>query len=101
MQAKYNFHMFVHFCTPEEPAPLLDAKTKAVDEMMERIKKGIVLRPMKRIQVQEIQSLNSGFISKCFSCSILIVFDSSCRTMTTGWQVSLNFLTISFRKKNL
>ncbi|KAM8897905.1 shootin-1 isoform 1-T1 [Spinachia spinachia] len=27
--------------------PLLDMKTKAVDEMMERIKRGIVLRPMK------------------------------------------------------
>ncbi|XP_004570773.1 shootin-1 isoform X4 [Maylandia zebra] len=31
-------------------APLLDMKARAVDEMMERIKKGIVLRPMKRIQ---------------------------------------------------
>nr|XP_046236196.1 shootin-1 isoform X3 [Scatophagus argus] len=31
-------------------APFLDMKTKAVDEMMERIKKGIVLRPIKRIQ---------------------------------------------------
>ncbi|XP_039679173.1 shootin-1 isoform X2 [Perca fluviatilis] len=31
-------------------APSLDLKTKAVDEMMERIKRGIVLRPMKRIQ---------------------------------------------------
>ncbi|XP_035850075.1 shootin-1 isoform X1 [Sander lucioperca] len=31
-------------------APSLDLKTKAVDEMMERIKRGIVLRPIKRIQ---------------------------------------------------
>ncbi|KAK9524870.1 hypothetical protein VZT92_017234 [Zoarces viviparus] len=31
-------------------APLLDMQTKAVDEMMERIKRGIVLRPMKRTQ---------------------------------------------------
>ncbi|XP_042082645.1 shootin-1 isoform X3 [Haplochromis burtoni] len=31
-------------------APLLDMKARAVDEMMERIKKGIILRPMKRIQ---------------------------------------------------
>ncbi|KAL6118460.1 uncharacterized protein ACO6RY_03258 [Pungitius sinensis] len=30
--------------------PLLDMKAKAVDEMMERIKKGIVLRPMKIAQ---------------------------------------------------
>lgn len=28
-------------------------KARAVDEMMERIKKGIVLRPMKRIQVEK------------------------------------------------
>ncbi|XP_028420315.1 shootin-1 isoform X2 [Perca flavescens] len=33
-----------------QAAPSLDLKTKAVDEMMERIKRGIVLRPMKRIQ---------------------------------------------------
>ncbi|XP_049923933.1 shootin-1 isoform X2 [Epinephelus moara] len=31
-------------------APMLDMKTKAVDEMMERIKKGIILRPIKKIQ---------------------------------------------------
>lgn len=31
-------------------------KARAVDEMMERIKKGIVLRPMKRIQVEKSQS---------------------------------------------
>ncbi|XP_031706486.1 shootin-1 isoform X4 [Anarrhichthys ocellatus] len=31
-------------------APLLDMQTKAVDEMMERIKRGIILRPMKRTQ---------------------------------------------------
>ncbi|XP_041840905.1 shootin-1 [Melanotaenia boesemani] len=31
-------------------APLSDMKTRAVDEMMERIKKGIILRPIKRIQ---------------------------------------------------
>ncbi|KAM6894188.1 shootin-1 [Lycodopsis pacificus] len=31
-------------------APLLDMQTKAVDEMMARIKRGIVLRPMKRTQ---------------------------------------------------
>lgn len=91
-------HNVVHFCTPEEPAPLQDAKTKAVDEMMERIKKGIVLKPMKRMQVQEIQCLNSAFISKCFNCSILIVLYSSCRTMTTGWRVSLNFLTMMLIK---
>ncbi|XP_078132356.1 shootin-1 isoform X2 [Sander vitreus] len=33
-----------------QAAPSLDLKTKAVDEMMERIKRGIVLRPIKRIQ---------------------------------------------------
>lgn len=41
----------------EESTPLVDMKAKAVDEMMERIKKGIVLRPMKRIQVQEIPNM--------------------------------------------
>ncbi|XP_035531661.1 shootin-1 [Morone saxatilis] len=35
---------------PPQPAPLLNMKAKAVDEMMERIKKGIILRPIKRIQ---------------------------------------------------
>uniref|UniRef100_A0A8C9ZFQ7 Shootin-1-like n=1 Tax=Sander lucioperca TaxID=283035 RepID=A0A8C9ZFQ7_SANLU len=34
----------------ESNTPSLDLKTKAVDEMMERIKRGIVLRPIKRIQ---------------------------------------------------
>ncbi|XP_068584231.1 shootin-1 isoform X2 [Cebidichthys violaceus] len=34
----------------QSTAPLLDMKTKAVDEMMERIKRGIVLRPMRRTQ---------------------------------------------------
>ncbi|XP_054457214.1 LOW QUALITY PROTEIN: shootin-1 [Anoplopoma fimbria] len=34
----------------DKAAPLLDMKTKAVDEMMERIKRGIILRPMKRTQ---------------------------------------------------
>lgn len=38
----------------QEPAPSSDPKTKAVDEMMERIKKGIMLRPMKRVQVSSI-----------------------------------------------
>ncbi|XP_061566458.1 shootin-1 isoform X2 [Cololabis saira] len=33
-----------------KPAPLLDMKAKAVDEMMERIKKGISLRPIQKIQ---------------------------------------------------
>lgn len=33
-----------------EAAPLLGMKTKAVNEMMERIKKGIILRPIKRVQ---------------------------------------------------
>lgn len=47
----------MHFCSPEEPTPLLDVKTKAVEEMMERIKKGIVLKPMKRTQVQENPSV--------------------------------------------
>jgi len=37
-----------------EPAPLLDIKAKAVDEMMDRIKKGIILRPMKRVQVHKL-----------------------------------------------
>lgn len=46
-------HNVGHFCSPEEPTPLLDVKTRAVEEMMERIKKGIVLKPMKRMQVQE------------------------------------------------
>ncbi|MEQ2171880.1 hypothetical protein GOODEAATRI_015124, partial [Goodea atripinnis] len=35
------------------PAPLTDIKAKAVDEMMERIKKGIVLRPIQNIQEEE------------------------------------------------
>ncbi|XP_042184191.1 shootin-1 isoform X2 [Oncorhynchus tshawytscha] len=34
----------------EEPDPSVDMKTRAVDEMMERIKKGIVLRPTLRPQ---------------------------------------------------
>uniref|UniRef100_A0AAQ4RUS7 Shootin 2 n=1 Tax=Gasterosteus aculeatus aculeatus TaxID=481459 RepID=A0AAQ4RUS7_GASAC len=34
-----------------EETPLLDMKAKAVDEMMERIKRGIVLRPTKITQV--------------------------------------------------
>lgn len=34
----------------------MDLKTKAVDEMMERIKRGIVLRPIKRIQVDKLYS---------------------------------------------
>uniref|UniRef100_A0A096M2Q8 Shootin-1-like n=1 Tax=Poecilia formosa TaxID=48698 RepID=A0A096M2Q8_POEFO len=36
-----------------EPAPLNDIKAKAVDEMMERIRKGIVLRPIKNIQEED------------------------------------------------
>lgn len=31
-------------------------KTKAVDEMMKRIKQGIVLRPIKKIEVQKVSS---------------------------------------------
>eukprot|EP00064_Thunnus_orientalis_P020888 superscaffoldBa00006023_g21040 len=34
----------------EDSAPAPNLKTKAIDEMMERIKKGIVLRPTSRIQ---------------------------------------------------
>uniref|UniRef100_A0A8C7FFI9 Shootin-1 n=1 Tax=Oncorhynchus kisutch TaxID=8019 RepID=A0A8C7FFI9_ONCKI len=37
--------------SPTEPDPTLDMKTRAVDAMMERIKKGIVLRPTQRPQV--------------------------------------------------
>ncbi|XP_014842240.1 PREDICTED: shootin-1-like isoform X1 [Poecilia mexicana] len=36
-----------------KPAPLNDIKAKAVDEMMERIRKGIVLRPIKNIQEED------------------------------------------------
>lgn len=32
---------------------MLDMKAKAVDEMMERIKKGIILRPIKKVQVDD------------------------------------------------
>lgn len=35
-----------------EPEPLKDIKAKAVDEMMDRIKKGIILRPVQKIQVK-------------------------------------------------
>uniref|UniRef100_I3K575 Shootin 2 n=1 Tax=Oreochromis niloticus TaxID=8128 RepID=I3K575_ORENI len=37
-------------------------KLKAVDEMMERIKKGIVLRPMKRIQDQKSDNRKSAIL---------------------------------------
>uniref|UniRef100_A0A674B6F2 Shootin-1-like n=1 Tax=Salmo trutta TaxID=8032 RepID=A0A674B6F2_SALTR len=37
--------------SPSEPDPTLDMKSRAVDAMMERIKKGIVLRPTQRPQV--------------------------------------------------
>uniref|UniRef100_A0A8C6PTR1 Shootin 2 n=1 Tax=Nothobranchius furzeri TaxID=105023 RepID=A0A8C6PTR1_NOTFU len=36
--------------TPKYESPSSDIKAKAVDEMMERIKKGIILRPIKNIQ---------------------------------------------------
>lgn len=36
----------------EDSAPPPDTKAKAVEEMMDRIKKGIVLKPTKRIQVR-------------------------------------------------
>ncbi|XP_027894950.1 shootin-1 isoform X3 [Xiphophorus couchianus] len=36
-----------------KPAPLKDIKAKAVDEMMERIKRGIVLRPIQNIQEED------------------------------------------------
>lgn len=41
-------------------------KARAVDEMMERIKKGIILRPMKRIQV-EISHCELKFDASVFS----------------------------------
>ncbi|MEQ2262092.1 hypothetical protein XENORESO_009836 [Xenotaenia resolanae] len=43
----------VHAGDNNKPAPLTDIKAKAVDEMMERIKKGIVLRPIQNIQEEE------------------------------------------------
>lgn len=46
----------------EEPVGLLDVKAKAVDEMMNRIKKGIILRPIKRVQVEN--RYTEGIISK-------------------------------------
>lgn len=33
---------------------MLNMKTRAMDEMMERIKKGIILRPANRIQVYKL-----------------------------------------------
>jgi hypothetical protein len=48
--------------SPTEPDPTLDMKTRAVDAMMERIKKGIVLRPSQRPQV--------GLDSACINQSI-------------------------------
>ncbi|KAM4565568.1 shootin-1 [Fundulus diaphanus] len=36
-----------------KPAPLMDIKAKAVDEMMDRIKKGIILRPIQKIQDED------------------------------------------------
>uniref|UniRef100_A0A8C9ZA98 Shootin-1-like n=1 Tax=Sander lucioperca TaxID=283035 RepID=A0A8C9ZA98_SANLU len=41
---------------PLPPPPAVTKYTKAVDEMMERIKRGIVLRPIKRIQVDKLYS---------------------------------------------
>lgn len=52
-----GFFLITPHCSPEEPTSLLDVKTKAVEEMMERIKKGIILKPMKRIQVQGEKSV--------------------------------------------
>lgn len=49
---------FIYFFV--EPAPLLDIKTKAVNEMMERIKKGIVLKPI-HIQVKKRRVCISHF----------------------------------------
>uniref|UniRef100_A0A3P8XIE4 Shootin-1 n=1 Tax=Esox lucius TaxID=8010 RepID=A0A3P8XIE4_ESOLU len=51
----------VHCCvsiSPPEPDPTVDIKFQAVNEMMERIKKGIVLRPMQRSQVGLDQSIH-------------------------------------------
>ncbi|XP_015230944.1 PREDICTED: shootin-1-like isoform X1 [Cyprinodon variegatus] len=36
-----------------KPEPLKDIKAKAVDEMMDRIKKGIILRPVQKIQDED------------------------------------------------
>uniref|UniRef100_A0A1A8D144 Uncharacterized protein n=2 Tax=Nothobranchius kadleci TaxID=1051664 RepID=A0A1A8D144_NOTKA len=43
----------------KKPAPSSDIKAKAVDEMMERIKKGIILRPIKNIQDQRSENRKS------------------------------------------
>ncbi|PWA28839.1 hypothetical protein CCH79_00012849 [Gambusia affinis] len=45
-----------------KPAPLKDIKAKAVDEMMERIKKGIVLRPIQNIQDQRSENRKSAVL---------------------------------------
>lgn len=41
-------------CVSNGTEPDQDVKARAVDEMMERIKKGIVLRPTNRVQVETL-----------------------------------------------
>lgn len=61
----------------------MDLKSKAVDEMMERIKNGIVLRPIKQIQVDELCSHRLFSVNAICICRLYKIQSNNEQTIIT------------------
>ena len=61
-----SYDLMTFICDSAAPEGVDDVKVKAVNEMMERIKHGVVLRPVKS-QDTKVSTTQVFFINKCLN----------------------------------